>query len=993
MDRPSRDRARGRDSVPRSRVPGGDKAVRRARAGLGLAAILTGVPAALLLLVGPPRVPSFEASEGLSGSYVPVDAILGILGILAWTLWAYLALAVLLNVLAEVATRRKLPVASTLVAASLLLTPKVVRRLVEVAVGGVFVAASVSGSLELRSPLREAAAIATVDDTVAAATVKTPSAETPEPTAYRVRSGDSLWRIAERELGSGLRWREIFRLIKDRSFANGHRLTNAHLIYPGWDLALPAQGRTSPVLDGDGGGAPPADRGTAPEDEESIAPPPASEEGPPDGGNVPKSSPEDFAPEESEPHPHKQPAIRLPSGIVVATSFASGLLTAHLLARLRQRRGRRVTDAEPPDLSEPALTVDLRRAGASPMAGTLDVALHAVAKVWRQHRAVWPRILAALEGERLVRLLISDDGLALPPPAGGHMSPSVRFARAEGVVQAEVEGPFPALLRRPLGPLERGVLAPIGRARDGSVVHVGLVSVGTLSVGGTEAEALARQVVLACAAQGSPEDVRIIFLGHVGGLRLAETLPNVSAYGWDDAAPTIRKIQTELLRRARLFFDEGIEDVWGHLAAHADERLPGLVVVAAEPPAALRGVVEAFGMEGPSLGAGLLPLGWRPAHSLMHAEVGSVSELDLLSDLPCPRRLLPLVLDEDAAAQAVDVLLQAFPKAQDVVPLSEASESEVLLVDTPVPGDASSTPSSSGAPTQPGPPTRSDVAPVPPGEPVTLPVSDPEDWPSEPSAPGQPEVPTPPRSLVAVRCLGAFEVWRDERMLRKGWRNKAREILAYLIARPSGAPKERIVEELWPGIDPEEGSERFDRMTSELRSKVRGRDDTGRYVDKEDDVFHLEPGAWWSDAWELERLVSEAEHEENADETVRKLQEATELYRGEFCQDYYYPWAEGVRERFRALTVRACGRLADLLSDRGQHDQAIAILDQGIAADPVCEDLSRRAMAIEASLGRRAAALARYRKLEARLDAEVSVEPDPETQALAAQLQADSKAV
>jgi hypothetical protein len=29
---------------------------------------------------------------------------------------------------------------------------------------------------------------------------------------YRVRPGDSLWRIAERELGSGFRWREIYRL-------------------------------------------------------------------------------------------------------------------------------------------------------------------------------------------------------------------------------------------------------------------------------------------------------------------------------------------------------------------------------------------------------------------------------------------------------------------------------------------------------------------------------------------------------------------------------------------------------------------------------------------------------------------------------------------------------------------------------------------------------------------------------------------------------------
>jgi two-component SAPR family response regulator len=162
-------------------------------------------------------------------------------------------------------------------------------------------------------------------------------------------------------------------------------------------------------------------------------------------------------------------------------------------------------------------------------------------------------------------------------------------------------------------------------------------------------------------------------------------------------------------------------------------------------------------------------------------------------------------------------------------------------------------------------------------------------------------------------------------------------------------------------------------------------------VDKEDDVFYLEPGAWWSDAWELERLLSQA-HTEDQNEEVRKLREVLALYRGEFCQDYYYPWAEGVRERYRALAVRACGRLADLLSGRGEHDDALAVLDLGIQADPVCEDLSRRAMAIEARLGRRAGALARYRRLEATLDAELGVEPDPETQALMIQLQGDAKA-
>lgn len=95
------------------------------------------------------------------------------------------------------------------------------------------------------------------------------------------------------------------------------------------------------------------------------------------------------------------------------------------------------------------------------------------------------------------------------------------------------------------------------------------------------------------------------------------------------------------------------------------------------------------------------------------------------------------------------------------------------------------------------------------------------------------------------------------------------------------------------------------------------------------------------------------------EQTIRTLRDATGLYKGEFCSEHYYPWAEGVRERLRALFVRACARLADVLSDAGEDEEALLVLDRGIEADPICEDLSRRAMVLEASLGRRAAALVR----------------------------------
>ena len=54
------------------------------------------------------------------------------------------------------------------------------------------------------------------------------------------RHHDTLWDIAERHLGDGLRWKDIYRLNEHRLQPDGERLEVASLIRPGWRLLLPA---------------------------------------------------------------------------------------------------------------------------------------------------------------------------------------------------------------------------------------------------------------------------------------------------------------------------------------------------------------------------------------------------------------------------------------------------------------------------------------------------------------------------------------------------------------------------------------------------------------------------------------------------------------------------------------------------------------------------------------------------------------------------------
>lgn len=62
---------------------------------------------------------------------------------------------------------------------------------------------------------------------------------------YTVKSGDNLWAIAEKQLGAGSRWQEIYNLNKDI-------ISNPDLIQPGWNLKIPkyAKGTIGTPKDG-----------------------------------------------------------------------------------------------------------------------------------------------------------------------------------------------------------------------------------------------------------------------------------------------------------------------------------------------------------------------------------------------------------------------------------------------------------------------------------------------------------------------------------------------------------------------------------------------------------------------------------------------------------------------------------------------------------------------------------------------------------------------
>jgi two-component SAPR family response regulator len=510
--------------------------------------VLVGTALALNIGVGQPQFPNIprlsEIGRGLSSSYLSLDAVMAVFGFIGWLLWIYIMTVTLLRVIARVATRLALPGAAGLVRFSDWLTPMILRRILDVALGGALIVSAVGGSrsadaVETHAPPTAIQAI----DFAGNGHKPAPQVEVQLPQRQRlyiVRPGDSLWRIAERELGSGSRWHEIYELNIGRDQPDGRKLREPRLIRPGWQLLIPGV----LLLD-----CPPPLPTPAPiqSSEPTIEPSNGS------ASPTPKASPAQTVTIE---RPIK---VELPNGVAVPASFAAGALATSLIQRLRRRRQRRIGDDAPPPIPEPVARA-AARVGLDPSIDVIGTMAEAVIQSWREGTGETPRFLAAWEEAKVTSFLIADSPERLPhhveTPTGQH----IVFERYEDRVRARVSGPLLPRLRRSPYAAADGVLVPVGFVGDG-VLH--------LPVLGTSLH-----------VSGPSSSLFVATLMKCVDMRLGEDHFEVWTNGDIGSEAEIRmKLELEALRRRRLFSEEGAPSFTEHVLDNPDDQLPIVALI------------------------------------------------------------------------------------------------------------------------------------------------------------------------------------------------------------------------------------------------------------------------------------------------------------------------------------------------------------------------------------------------------------------------------
>lgn len=249
--RPARPRPPGRRRTP------GDLLLAFA-AFLALAVLLVGVPGSLAMFIGWPLPEHFSMS--VLREPITTGTFINVLGVVVWLAWAQFTACVLVEAKAAI-SGVGLPSRVPGAGPSQLLARQLIAALLLIGAGAASLTPGLAQLGHTHDEPHRPSAVAAAQQTpgghqrqhVTAPQAK-PGAAAEKPGAqeeqqatkfYRIqppegRHHDSLWEIAQRHLGDGRRYKEIYHLNKDRAQPDGSRLSHASLIRPGWIMEMPA---------------------------------------------------------------------------------------------------------------------------------------------------------------------------------------------------------------------------------------------------------------------------------------------------------------------------------------------------------------------------------------------------------------------------------------------------------------------------------------------------------------------------------------------------------------------------------------------------------------------------------------------------------------------------------------------------------------------------------------------------------------------------------
>lgn len=233
--------------------------------------------------------------------------------------------------------------------------------------------------------------------------------------------------------------------------------------------------------------------------------------------------------------------------------------------------------------------------------------------------------------------------------------------------------------------------------------------------------------------------------------------------------------------------------------------------------------------------------------------------------------------------------------------------------------------------------------------------------------------------------LGAFEIHRgDDRIPARAWRTRQAlaAVKVLLAERGRVVPAERLADLLWPDSDPAAGRHSLQVAIRTARTVLEPGLRSGaasRFIVTDGRGYRFSTDHCTVDAADLVAAHLTGRSAERAGDpraAIDAYRAAVGLYRGAYLEeDEGQEWALATREQLREMFIDSAQRLAILLGASGGSDEAAAVIERAIAADPLREDLYEALMRAHLAAGRRSHALAVYDRSARVLRAELGSAP------------------
>lgn len=257
--------------------------------------------------------------------------------------------------------------------------------------------------------------------------------------------------------------------------------------------------------------------------------------------------------------------------------------------------------------------------------------------------------------------------------------------------------------------------------------------------------------------------------------------------------------------------------------------------------------------------------------------------------------------------------------------------------------------------------------------------------------------------FLALSVLGSLQISLDAQPITHFQFDRVRALLLYLVVESQIIhDRAALTYLLWPDVETRVALQNLRQALAVLRRTLRESEQPAPLLLVTPKAISFNPAASYSlDLTTFNHLLESTRRHQHrrlgaCSSCMRQLQEAVELYRGDFLTNFgidsepFEEWVTSKREHAHVQVLRALSELTEYHLRCHHYAQAIRLAQRQLELDSLNDTGHHQLMQALAADGQRNAALAHYDRYRQLLAHELFVAPSPKTVTLYKQLASDS---